>query len=166
MKSRIAGIISGTAITASIAVAAFSLVGTANAESPNTIRSQTQVVAARGDHGRPDLSNVASVLGLSTDELRTQLRSGKSFADIAKAQSVDVAKVIDTIVADIKTKLTAEVTSGELTQAEADAKLTQITARVTEMVNKSRPEAGMGPRRHGRHGSHRHEEGSNAEMNR
>ena len=165
MKSRIAGIISGTAITVSIAVAAFGLVGTANAKSPNVIRSHAQVVFARGDHGRPDLGNVASLLGLSTDELRTQLQSGKSLADIAKAQSVDVAKVIEMIVADIKTKLTAKVTSGELTQAEADAKLTEITARVTEMVNNVRPADAAGFRGgggYGRHGSHGYGQESNA----
>lgn len=162
MKSRIAGVISGTAIAIGVSVAAFSLVGTANAKSTNAVRSQTQVVAVRGDHGRSNLSNVASVLGLSIDELRTQLQSGKSLADIAKAQSVDVAKVIDTIVADIKTKLSAAVASGKFTQVEADAKLAQITARVTVMVNNGRPEGAMGFGGRGGHGSHRHEQGSNA----
>ena len=161
MKSRIAGIISGTAITASIAVAAFSLVGTANAKSPSPIRSQAQMMITDGDCGRPDLSNVASVLGLSTDQLRTQLQSGKSLADIAKAQSVDVAKVIDAIVTDIKTKLATEVASGEHTQAEVDAKLAQITARVTEMVNNGRPGAGMGFGGRGGHGSHHQGQESN-----
>ena len=162
MKSRIAGIISGAAITASIAVAAFSLVGTADAKSPSPVHSQTQMMTTHGDRGRPDLSNVASALGLLTDELRTQLQSGKSLADIAKAQSVDVAKVIDAIVTDIKTKLATEVASGEHTQAEVDAKLAQITTRVTEMVNNGRPGAGMGFGGCCGHGSHHQGQESNA----
>jgi AraC-like DNA-binding protein len=150
MKSRIAGVISGTAIAIGVTVAAFSLVGTANAKSTSAGRSQTQIVVGHGDNGRPDLGTLASVLGLSTSELQTQLQSGKTLADIAKTQSVDVAKVIDTIVADIKTKLAADVAAGELTQAQADAKLTDVTARVTDMVNNGRPAGGMRFRGHGR----------------
>ena len=133
-----------------VTVAAFSLVGTANAKSTSASHSQTQIVVDHGDNGRPDLSTLASVLGLSTSELQTQLQSGKTLADIAKAQSVDVAKVIDTIVTDIKAKLAAEVTAGELTQAQADAKLADITARVTELVNNGRPTGAMRFRGHGR----------------
>ncbi len=150
MKSRIAGIISGTAIAMGVTVAAFSLVGTANAKSSGAGNSQTQMIVGHGDNGRPDISSLASTLGLSTSELQTQLQSGKTLADIAKAQSVDVAKVIDSIVTDIKAKLAAEVASGKITQTEADAKLTDITARVTNMVNNGRPAGAMRFRGHGR----------------
>ncbi|MFA5774220.1 MAG: hypothetical protein WC864_02455 [Ilumatobacteraceae bacterium] len=152
MKSRVAGIISGTAIAMGVSVAAFSLVGTAHAKSTDALSSLSQSIVAHGDHGRPDLSNLAAVLGLQRSELQTQLRSGKTLAEIATAQSVDVAKVIDSIVADAKSKLAAEVTSGDLTQAEADSKLAEITTRVTDMVSNGRPEGRMGFRNEGRHG--------------
>ncbi|MEO8363478.1 MAG: hypothetical protein ABI570_03740, partial [Ilumatobacteraceae bacterium] len=152
MKSRVAGIISGTAIAMGVTVAGFSLVGTAHAKSTNALASMSQSVVVHGDHGRPDLSNLAIVLGLSTSELQTQLRSGKTLAEIAAAQSVDVANVIDAIVADAKSKLAAEVSSGDLTQAEADSRLAEITTKVTDMVNNGRPEGRMGFGSQGHHG--------------
>lgn len=162
MKSRIAGVISGTAILMGVAVAVFSLVSTANAKSTSAGYSQTQIVVGHGDNCRPDLSALASVLGLSTSELQKQLRSGETLADIAKAQSVDVAKVIDSIVADMKTKLAARVAAGDLTQAEADAKLIDITTRVTDMVNNGRPAGGMRFGNHGPRGPHGFKQGSDA----
>ncbi|MFM1839043.1 MAG: hypothetical protein RIS37_309, partial [Actinomycetota bacterium] len=44
-----------------------------------------------------------------------------------------------------------EVKSGEITQAEADAKLADVTTKVTEMVNSVRP-GDMGGRGHGGRG--------------
>src|SRR6478752_1748379 len=49
--------------------------------------------------GGVDLEVAAKTLGLSTEELRTQLQDGKSLADIAKAQGVDKQKLIDALVA-------------------------------------------------------------------
>lgn len=162
MKSRIAGIISGTAIAMGVTVAAFSLVGTAHAKSTNALASMSQSVVVHGDHGRPDLSNLATVLGLSTAELQTQLQSGKTLAEIATAQSVDVSKVIDSIVADAMSKLDAEVKAGDLTQTEADSRLAEITTRVTDMVNNGRPEGRMRPGNRGNFGTHSCDQESNA----
>ncbi len=159
MKSRIGGVISGTAIALSVVVGAFGLAATANAESSSMGGSKTQVVL-HGDKGRPDLDALAEVLGVSTSELKTQLQSGKTLAEIAAAQSVEVAKVIDTIVDDMKTKLAAKVASGEITQSEADAKLADITERVTEMVNNGRPAGAMRFRGNGHRGIHTTEQGS------
>jgi len=101
-------------------------------------------------HGGPakSLANVAAVLKLTEAELKTQLESGKSLADVAKAQNVNVTAVIEVIVADVKAHIAEEVASGELTQAQADAKLAEVTTKVTEMVNSVRP-AGMGEGKHG-----------------
>ena len=85
---------------------------------------------------------VAKVLGLTADELRTELQSGKSLADVAKAKGVDVDKVKAAITADVKAHLDEEVASGEHTQAEADAKLAELTARLDDIVNRVKP-AGM-----------------------
>lgn len=93
----------------------------------------------KGMHGRMRgqfISDaVTSLLKLTKDEIRTQLQSGKSLADIAKAQDVSVDKLIDTIVADFKAHLDEEVANGEHTQAEADQKLADFTSRITDIVN-------------------------------
>jgi hypothetical protein len=92
-------------------------------------------------------------LKLTEAELKTQLDSGKSLAEVAKAQSVNVSAVIEVIVADVKAHIAEEVASGELTQAQADAKLAEVTARATDMVNGVRP-VGMGKGKHGDKGGH------------
>ena len=100
---------------------------------------------ARGPEGRgmgaPKLEAVAKVLGVTAEELKTELAT-KSLADVAKAKGVDIAKVTDALVAEFKAHLDEEVASGEHTQAEADAKLAEFTARVADMVNNVRPARG------------------------
>ena len=93
---------------------------------------------------------LAKVLKLTAAELQTQLKSGKSLADIAKTQNVAISAVTAVLIADFKTHLDAKVASGKHTQAEATAKLTEFTARVTDMVNGVRPTGGqMGGKRGG-----------------
>ena len=86
---------------------------------------------------------LAKVLGLSTTDLQTQLQT-KSLADIAKAQNVDIAKVKDQLLKDFTEKETAEVASGEHTQAEVDQKIKDFTANLDTMVNNVRPAGAPG----------------------
>ena len=101
--------------------------------------------------GGPKLEAAAKVLGVTAEELKTEL-STKSLADIAKAKGVDITKVTDALTAEFKAHLDEEVASGEHTQAEADAKLAEFKTRVTDMVNNVRPAGapeGRGPGGHG-----------------
>jgi hypothetical protein len=84
--------------------------------------------------GMAGLSTAASAIGVTEDALRAQLEAGKSVADVAKAEGVSEQTVIDAIVADIKAHFAAEIASGEHTQAEVDARLADLNARVTTMV--------------------------------
>ncbi len=84
---------------------------------------------------------IAELFGLEPDALRDLLQDGQSLADVATAQGVDVQTVIDTLVNAAKEHLDQAVTNGRLTQEEADAKLVEITERITEMVNTARPAA-------------------------
>jgi hypothetical protein len=93
----------------------------------------------RGERGK-HLEAAATVLGMTADELRTELRSGKTIAQVAAEQGVDVQDVIDALVAGAKAHLDEEVASGEHTQAEADAKLAEITTRITDRVNNGKPD--------------------------
>ena len=116
---------------------------------------------ARGEgmHGGPkgpgrNVAAIASVLKLTEAELKTQVESGKTLAQIATTQGVDVKLVVDAIVTDMKSHIAEEVASGELTQAQADAKLADATTKVTEMVNTVQPARGEGMQGHGRRGHH------------
>ena len=143
-------IIGGAAIVGALALSAAAGVGSASAKS---VLTKVGITKPTHDDRGPSksLANVATVLKLTEAELKTQLDSGKSLADVAKAQSVNVSAVIDVIVADVKAHIAEEVASGEITQAQADAKLTGVTTRVTDMVNSVRP-AGMGEGKHGGRG--------------
>lgn len=88
--------------------------------------------------------NLAKTLTVTVDELRTQLGEGKSLADIATAEGVDIADVKATLTADFKAHLAEEVASGEHTQDEADAKLAEFTSRLDDLVNGVRPARGPG----------------------
>ncbi len=97
----------------------------------------------KGGPGKIMSEAVAKVLKLTTTELTTQLHSGKSLADVAKAQSVDIADVKTVLTSDITAHLAEEVTSGKHTQAEADAKLAEFKTNLDTMVNRVGPAGGM-----------------------
>ena len=111
-----------------------------------------------GGHGAPRFVTdaLAKVLKLSTTELNTQLQSGKTLADIAKAQSVDIADVKAQILKDFTDKEQAEVATGEHTQAEVDAKIADFKTRLDDIVNGVRPAGGPGMGGKGGHGGHGH----------
>jgi hypothetical protein len=95
-----------------------------------------------GGHGFPHLDAAAAYLGLSTSELQTQLQSGKTLAEIAKAQGKTVDGLVTSLVADEKKELDAAVKAGRLTQAQADQLLAGAKQRFTDMANGVRPEGG------------------------
>ncbi|MEJ6511254.1 MAG: hypothetical protein QNL59_00025 [Actinomycetota bacterium] len=100
---------------------------------------------AKGGHG---LDVAAQALGMTTDELHTALEGGQTLAQVASDKGVNVQVVIDALVASATNHINEEVTSGEITQAQADAKLAELSQRVTDRVNNPRPEGG----RRGGHG--------------
>jgi len=97
----------------------------------------------KGGPGKIMSEAVAKVLKLTTTELKTQLHSGKSLADVAKTQSVDIADVKTVLTSDFTAHLAEEVTSGKHTQAEADAKLAEFKTNIDTMVNRVGPAGGM-----------------------
>ena len=104
-----------------------------------------------GHHGPPSLAAAARYLGLTEAELRTELRSGKSLAQVAKANDKSVDGLEKTLVAELKAKLDAAVKAGRLTQAQA----AEIQARMAEHLDDlvaGTGGHGMGGRGMGGHG--------------
>jgi hypothetical protein len=95
-----------------------------------------------GVRGFHHLAAVATYLGLSETELRTQLADGKTLADVAKAEGKTVDGLVSALVADEKKELEAAVSSGRLTQAQADELLADAEQRFTDLVNGELPERG------------------------
>jgi len=112
---------------------------------------QKPMIGPRGLAGRDGaaLGAAAKALGMSESDLLTQLRSGKSLAAVAKAKGVDVQKVVAALVAEAKQRLADAVKNGRITQAQADQRLKDLTARITAKVNATRPD---GPGHFGRFG--------------
>jgi hypothetical protein len=124
-------------------------------------QAQADEVLAALKAARPDkprafgfgkLDAAASALGMTVEELRTALQGGQSLAAVAKAKGIDVAKVVEALVAQMKTHLDQHVASGTHTQAEADQMLAAARARIQAFVNGEAPagKPGLGFGRGGR----------------
>ena len=88
------------------------------------------------------LSAAADYLGLSVPELLEQLTSGKSLADVAKAEDKSVDGLKKAMVADAKKRLDQAVEAGMLTEAQAKEKLDAIESKVDDIVNGKFPDRG------------------------
>ncbi|QXG76078.1 hypothetical protein KUM42_00385 [Modestobacter sp. L9-4] len=98
--------------------------------------------------GRLELSAAATALGISEDDLRTALDvEGTSLADVAAQRGVAVDTVVDALVTAAKADIAAAVQDGDLTQEQADARLADLTQRVTEQVQSDSRGPGHGPGR-------------------
>ena len=96
----------------------------------------------RGGHGgfgrgRLNLESAAEALGLTTEELRTQLRDGQTIAEIAEAEGVDIEAVKDAMLEAFRTRQQELVTAERLTQDQADANTDAFEGRLDELVNKT-----------------------------
>ena len=86
-----------------------------------------------GGHLSPD--TVAQVLGITTDELFTAQRDGKTLAQIAQDQGIAKADLIDRLVVAGEKQLADDVAAGRLTQAQADQEKAELRAEITERVD-------------------------------
>jgi hypothetical protein len=96
--------------------------------------------------GFADLAVAAVALGITEDELRTQLRAGSSIAEIATAQGVELQTVIDALVADATAEIDQKVTDGDLTAEQAAERKAGLTERITELVQNEGLREGPGHR--------------------
>lgn len=88
-----------------------------------------------------DITVVTSTLGITADQLKTDLAAGKSLATIAGAKT---SALITALVAAETTEINARVTSGQITQAQATTLIAGLTTAVTTIVNSTPPVGGPG----------------------
>ena len=77
---------------------------------------------------------LAALLGTTADELRTQLSSGKTLAEIATAKGVSQDQLIQTMMGPYSDHLAIMVKYGYLTQAQADGMAQQARTRLQSVV--------------------------------
>ena len=116
--------------------------GTITQAQADAVVAALKEAGPKGAKGGPGLDVAAQALGMTTDELHTALKGGQTLAQVAESKGVNVQVVIDALVASATNHINEEVASGEITQAQADEKLANVTDRVTERVNNPRPEGG------------------------
>jgi hypothetical protein len=89
----------------------------------------------------------ATYLGLTQDQLGTQLASGKSLADVAKAQGKTVDGLEQAMTSAFQSKLDQAVKDGRLTSAQRDQILSGFKAHLDDFVNgKLPPRPALGTR--------------------
>jgi hypothetical protein len=101
------------------------------------IRGRAARIRGRAGHGA--LTVASAYLGLSRKQLRSELRSGKTLAQIANAtSSKSQAGLIEALVAARKAALAGNVKAGTITQAQADKRLPKLASRMTARVERAR----------------------------
>jgi hypothetical protein len=88
-----------------------------------------------GSHGvRFSLDTIAGTLGMTTEDLRSELRDGASLTDIIATQGSTVDEVVDALVAEAESRLDQAGEDGRLTRAQADEILADLPDRLTETI--------------------------------
>ena len=88
------------------------------------------------------LDAAAKALGITNEQLQTDLRSGKSIADIAKDKNIPLSDVIKALTDQADARIDQALTDKKLTQAQADNAKKKINEVITNLVNGTRPAFG------------------------
>lgn len=90
----------------------------------------------RGGFGFGDAQGViASTLGLTQQQLQSELSSGKTLKQVITEQGKTVDDVVNAVVAQAKTELDQLVQSGTLTQDQETQRLNDLKQQLTDAIN-------------------------------
>lgn len=122
----------------------------ANAEAK--ISDKVNEVPTFGGHGprsgaRGALSaTVLEMLGVDAQAMREAFAEGQSVADVAAENGVDLDEIVSALVDEKAAHLAEHVADGSLTQAEADERMADAEAKITERLNSVPPVGSEGHR--------------------
>ena len=117
---------------------------TTTTEAPADAAGQPGAPGCEGRGGGPALDTMAEAIGIDVDDLHAALEDGQTPAEVAEANGVSRAALVEAIVADITDHIDQAVEDGELTQDEADERLADVEDHAGDIVDGVHP-AGMGP---------------------
>ena len=83
------------------------------------------------------MSALAKQLGISSEELRQALASGKTLADLAKEKGVDVQKLITVQKKVMVDRINQAVKDGKLTREQADKQIAKAGMFAEKIVNRN-----------------------------
>jgi len=98
----------------------------------------------RGNH--EEMQGVmADTLGISSEELQSELESGKTVAQLAEEKGISVDAVVDAVTAKINETIDNQVAEGNLDADKAEEIKAEAPDRVRERIENGPPERGHGP---------------------
>jgi predicted DNA-binding protein YlxM (UPF0122 family) len=136
------GVVAGMAVLAAAVIFAGGIVG---GIVTGVIPVQAQEGGPGPGHGRDwggpwdILQTVAETLGLTPEDLRSEIEGGKTLGEVAEAQGVDTQAIVDAVHAQVTEMVQEAVDSGRLTQDQAD----RILERLEEFDGESLSSLGM-----------------------
>jgi hypothetical protein len=95
--------------------------------------------------GKEAIETAADKLGMTPKELLSELRAGKSLADVAKAKNVSVDDLKAAILAAVNAQIDQAVKDGKLTQAQADQAKSKVASELD--LSKKLPKEWLGGKR-------------------
>ncbi len=145
MKSKlIASSVAGLALLGGTVAFAVSDAGATTPTTPTTppAASASPATAPKGvawlknhrkEIRRAGLRDSAKVIGITPQELRSDLKGGQTVAQVANAKGVSTSTLVTDLTKDVDARIQHAVTKGRITQAEA----TKIEAKVPAAVTKA-----------------------------
>lgn len=97
-----------------------------------------------GPHGFGGLDAAASYLGITEDELRSELADGKTLAEVAEAEGKSVDGLVDAMVVNAEARIDQAVADGKLTAEQAATAKERLREHVTALVNGELRPRGLG----------------------
>lgn len=89
-------------------------------------------------------SIAADELGMSLTDLLTEMKDGKSIADLAEAKGIDTQTILDAYLAQVAKDADEAVAEGTMTQKQADYSLEQAAERAVDRLDNVWLEGDMG----------------------
>jgi hypothetical protein len=84
-------------------------------------------------------NDLASELGMSPQDLMSQLQAGKTLKQIITDQNKTVDEVVNAVAAKVQQTLDTAVSNGKLTQSREDTILANLKTRLTNLINNGGP---------------------------
>jgi len=114
--------------------------GTLTAAQADAVAEHLENTSGRGAEGRSDdggisLDVAAETIGIEESALLDAIGDGETIAEVAIANGIDAAVVIDALVAVDQVKLDEQVADGSITAEVADEKAAEALDRITGIVN-------------------------------
>ncbi len=94
---------------------------------------------------RGELRAAAAYLGLTTAQVRSDIQSGQTLAQIAAAQGKTADGLVAALVAATKARLARAVSAGAMTSAQAQSIEATLSRQITDIVNGTGPAGGFRP---------------------